>query len=419
MRIPFIRSQSGWPIILGFAVVGMIIPDAICGEPPCAVEQRCQLPSEVRLLAQREDWTLEQWEDWIKRIDPRSTVDAATIEVLRNVLRDRQRPGSLRQQAALKLGRIGRPAAAAVEDLRGLLRFEVDAATRHWVLRSLGLFGSEAAAATPEVIDVLERPESSFMERASAINALAEIGTAHADTIPQLLQLATAARAGGTTSYERDRERVLALESLALIGPLADVAIPIMIEGTRDPQEMIRRASVKGLGAMAGRAELAVPVLVDVATSDDSEAVQDEAILALAAVGLSGERALQRLLVSADETLRYRAVEALAERESLSAESQAGLLAASQDASARVRVAAIVATRQQKLRVRDELSILVDAMRSSDRQVRLQAAQVLLESQADTAAIRQALTPLTESENAAVRALAVRTLKKLKPAAGT
>ena len=401
----------------GFRVLILTVAFLILGFAGQAAALECptvQPPAGTQKI-QVETRSLSEWTDLMKRIEPRSDVAPEIVEGLRALLNDAQQSDVIRRQAAVTLGRIGKSARSAVPDLERILNSSDSEETRSWCLKGLSLFGSEAASATDAVIAVLQNSESSFVERAGAIDVLSQIGSANSGAIPALMALLPdRSRSGVLSEYEQTQQRVLAAESIALIGAAASSSIPALIDGTRDSHESMRRASVVALGRFGSAADAAVTALWDSATYDESEAVRDEAVRSLSAVGPRGLKVLHRLLSDEDWAIRIRAVEAFSDRKDHSVETLQLLKQRLLDPEVRVRLAAVQILIAEKELLSECEQILVQAISSEDRGARMEASKLIVEFLSDSPTIKGQLRKLVDSRDRAVRQSAQRTLQKLE-----
>jgi HEAT repeat protein len=160
---------------------------------------------------------------------------------------------------------------------RHLLDRSVDHRTRERALAVLSAIGSDAAAAVPDLVEIIQDDDDNLLE--NAVAALDAIGPAAAPAVPRLIEIATADLANA---------RGRSIVCLGSIGPAAAPAVPLLVD------VLLRRVPIDpdpwyvGLAASAlghiGAAE-AVPALLRVLqeTTDPDDA--NSVIHALARIG--------------------------------------------------------------------------------------------------------------------------------------
>jgi HEAT repeat protein len=145
--------------------------------------------------------------------------------------------------------------------------------------------------------------------------------------------------------------RVVAVRTLAKIGPRAAAAIPDLVAVLNrlrnDEQEPLQEAIVDALGAIGAPAKQALPTLARVAprSTDIGQAVKRSTVLILAASDAQDIDALMRQLISADASIRLRATKALATLGPDAIAAVPALVPVLVDIDADVRRGAIVALR--------------------------------------------------------------------------
>jgi HEAT repeat protein len=225
------------------------------------------------------------------------------LAVLRQALRDNSR--DVRLHAAHALLQLGPRAAGAVPSLVQALG-DPAPRVRDTAAMALGQLGPEAEAAVPVLEKALEDPDEAVSQAAAM--ALRNIS-------PGALITAAASPA--------ERIRLLAIETLSAaegIGDQEAAAGAILKRARRDDSEEVRLAAVSALARMAGgqggegTLETIVEALVERAREDASGDVRFAALQALAGMKGRAEAAIPALLELAgrlDGDLRYAAVEAL------------------------------------------------------------------------------------------------------------
>jgi HEAT repeat protein len=171
--------------------------------------------------------------------------DPAVVSGLRDALRDGEL--MVRERAVWALGYVRHP--DTVPDLVGLLRAE-HKDLRSSALHSLGMLGSMAKAAVPEMVEVLRSdPEN----REITAWSLARMGPAAAPAVPALIECLDEAREG---------IRNQAARTLRDIGPAAAEAVePLATLLTHDKDWGVRCYAAEALGAIGPAAKAAAPEL--------------------------------------------------------------------------------------------------------------------------------------------------------------
>lgn len=110
--------------------------------------------------------------------------------------------------------------------------------------------------------------------------------------------------------------RLVALDSLGLMGPKAAAAVPTIAAALKDSSAAVRAHAAQALGAIGAAAKPAVPELA-VLIADPDRVVRREAIEAIARIHPGPEVSaplLAKVLEKADPQVRHAAITALAER---------------------------------------------------------------------------------------------------------
>lgn len=289
--------------------------------------------------------TLAEWRERVKQLDFSHPDIGEEVPGLLAIVEDQRAPWYSRRQAALTLGRIGAPAAEAVPVMIGLIdehASDVEQSAQLWAIKSLALFGPVAAEAAPALAQLLVDESQPALPRLAAIEALGRIGPARPEVLPAILN---ALQAGLTDDATADADRleraIAAAEMLELFGGNASAAVPSLIRATASRSVLLRRAAANTLGLIGPAADPAVPALVDLVLFDESEEVRDLAARALGRIGPAAEPSLVQLLRDRDAEVRVRAARAMRELPSFSPETAAALAEASGDAEADVRIMAL------------------------------------------------------------------------------
>jgi len=359
--------------------------------------------------------SLAEWRERIKNLDPQDPQSASAVPGLIEIAEDTALPWFSRSQAALTLGRIGPAAKAAVPRLIELVKNEIAVETNPanrsentvWLMKSLALFGPESKSAAPVLKKILQDNHAIQIERLAAIDVLSQIGVAHREVLPALINLLQTQATGKTISVDQAAElRSAACSAITFIGPNASVTVPTLIRTTNDTHESVRRSAVSALGAMGGQSEIAIPALVDRLASDSSEAVRDAAGNALVKVGPAAIESLEFLLKEIDPSIRWRAAQALGKFGPLAQNSIPKLKPVLEDANPQVQLAAIIAywniTQDQKTVV----PYLINGLQNTDRQIRIQSFRLFSEIGPSKDIAEKPLRKLLDSDQAYVRQIA-------------
>lgn len=330
--------------------------------------------SSAQLYAGR---TLSEWRELIKSVDFQSQTAIEAVPGLLLLVRDRDLPWYTRRQAALTLGRIGEPAASAVPVLQSLLVNGDNSeppSTAAWAAKSLALFGPIAAEATPELAIVLNDESRSHVDRLSCVEALARIGGARNEAVETLMNFIQA-DIGHT--HEAHELQAAAVDGLALVGPQASPAVPILIRLTRDDSGPLRKKSAVALGAIGPPSGIAAAALAELVIFDELPEVREAATAALATIGEAGTLALRKLLTDEDPAVRRLAATTLGDVLRSSDDNNDALTTALQDEDPAVRLFAAESLWQTTKQSEAVLPVLLETLTSEDRQLRIGAYRLL------------------------------------------
>ena len=362
--------------------------------------------------------TLDEWREAVKNLSPDNPANKAAVPGLIAILKDRDVPWHTRRQMANMLGRFGKTATEAVPVLIELLDEDptLEHAPRIWATKALSLFGPEARAAAPKLMALLKDSKLPVAERQGALEALAHIGGAHPRAIPALVETLNLPPAQQTATAKADTDtlRELAVESIALVGKDAAIAVPVLLRFLNDAREPMRRKTVTALGRIGPAAQLAIPWLVESLAFDESPAVRDAAETALAEIGKPAVPALVHLLDDQEAELRRRAAGSLGQMKAQAKSAVPQIEARLKDADPEVRYTAARSLWQITGRAEAALPVFVETLKSSDRQLRIAAFRTLttdLGAQAIPA--RKALTELLEHPESPVRQAAKKALQRI------
>ncbi len=155
---------------------------------------------------------------------------------------------------------------------------------------------------------VQELQKNDVTARLMALQALEHMGPVAKPAIPAMMQL--------WDLKEGDHEgfwRGSVLQTLAAMGSAAKETIPKIIEAMRDPNASVRKVAALALAQMKSEAREAVPALIDL-TNDSVAEVQEAAILALGEIGPDAKAAIPRLKILRKEKnplIKFRADDAI------------------------------------------------------------------------------------------------------------
>ena len=317
--------------------------------------------------------SLEEWQSLIKDSTSLELSAPRTITGLTSIVADVDAPWFARRQAALTLGRVGRPAASAVPVVHRILAGTDDVETQLWTLKSLTYFQTVAAEATEDVALIVLDDSAPHLVRVAAMETLAQTGPDQPLTLRTLIQML---QVQGDSSQSRNELRMAAAEALWLLGPSAAPALSDLIRAAQDRWPLVRLAAVQTIGQIGPQAELAVPTLVDIVLFDDAGEVQEAAADALASLDERGRLALVQLLSDPEIEIRRLAIRGLAILKT--AEAASALETALQDDAPVIRVlaAAELLTRQPADAF---VEVLLDGLCSTDREVRIESYRALLQ----------------------------------------
>lgn len=352
--------------------------------------------------------SLAEWRKQFQVLDPHSVAGRRAVPGLLAIVQDGEVEWFTRRQAALTLGRIGRPAKAAVPVLVGFLAADdCDETTLAWACKALALFGSEAASATPVLIHIAGDVKRPTVQRAAALEALAMIGTADGRVVPVLIELLS--ESGSDSAAIRG----MTADALALIGPAAAPAIPALMRAAGDADELVRGKTLAALGAMRQHAEPALPLLLEALAVDESAAVRDAAGEALAAIGPAALPFLLKFLEEADAELRGRAASTLGRMGRQAVAAIRPLHTALGDSDPAVRLSAAEAVWRISSDAEAVLPVLLAGLTAEEREVRMRAYRLLVGMGPAAAPATPQLQKLAGDPRPSVRTAAVNALREL------
>jgi hypothetical protein len=153
------------------------------------------------------------------------------------------------------------------------------------IVRSIGSFREDAAAATGELSKALDDPD--IRVRAAAAWALAQIGSAGASAIPAL---------SASLADEDAGVRCRAAVALRSMGPLAASAVPALIKALNDPAAYVRAPAADALGSIGPAGKASVQTLIErTAIAGEQAFVLRSVVAALGNIGPSATDAIPAL----------------------------------------------------------------------------------------------------------------------------
>jgi HEAT repeat protein len=181
-------------------------------------------------------------------------------------LKDRRR--EVWTQAAVGVGRIGPPAAAAVPALVELLQID-DGFGAFALQEALAKIGP---ASIPPLVEMLTSPKTSQQGAIHAGTALGRLGAPAARAVIPLL------------GHKEARVRQSACQALAMMGPEARPAVPRLAERLKDTEMSVRTGALNALSHLGPAARSALPQVIEVA-QDANFAIRYQCLMALEQIG--------------------------------------------------------------------------------------------------------------------------------------
>lgn len=340
--------------------------------------------------------TISQCQELIKSEPLEQLGQPNRVSVLLELISDEQAEWTARRQAALTLGRVGAAAKSAVPVFTRLLNSNDPQAfhTRLWSLRALALLGKVAEEATPQVAVLAADSTLDFATRASAIEALANVGIERPETLPVLIDILSQPGANRDSSVE---ERLIAAEALGILGPTAAPAVPELIRSLESDWALIQRAAAQTLGKIGVSAAFAVPALVDLIYESEGAEAQEAAAEALSSLGPDGALALKRLIRDPDPKIRglaLRGLKSLPASESL----RGILIPVLSDSEPTLQVVAAEILLKHQFSAEQSLSVLINNLTSTDRNARIASYRAFSRSPDSVKLVRDDLFRLSEDK---------------------
>jgi hypothetical protein len=173
---------------------------------------------------------------------------------------------------------------------------------RAGLLRAIGSFGPDAAAALDPVVDLLADADAQV--RGAGANALAQMGPAAAKSVSELRKL---------LADPAPRVRCQATLALKAMGTKSSAAVPELTQALSDSVPYVRAGAADALGAIGPESRAAVSALIERLKIDPGpNYVFDSAIYALGNIGPAAKDALPALEeIAKRPRLTYPAHEAI------------------------------------------------------------------------------------------------------------
>ncbi len=329
-RMPDLRSTHMTTrisaLIRAALVVGVCVPAVSIDR--CETAGLAAAESQPEPLQQQTSDRPSRWQQLdlaLSDLAPESQRARQLVPELIAAAQDPETPDVLRQRSILMLGRIGKPAEAAIPVFLRLLdeyrqaelsttaspatspTAEQVAHRRVWLLDSLGDFDEAANDAVPVLRrDLFDRTRS-VDDRVHIADVLGQIGTVSA---VQALADALRQWPPGTPPAEQLVKRTI-VDCIGLSGPVGVVGLPALLRSIEDPDSSMRRKVCEAITLFGPAGELATDALVERLVLDDVPAVQDAAADTLAAIGPASVPVLIRLLENGGPDLQWRAAQSL------------------------------------------------------------------------------------------------------------
>ncbi|HSG72653.1 MAG TPA: HEAT repeat domain-containing protein [Planctomycetaceae bacterium] len=322
--------------------------------------------------------TVEQWRDRLTQLGPGVPGSVQAVVGLTELVGDRTAPPLVRQQAAMMLGRIGRPSVTAIPTLEKLLS-EPDIESESpalWGAKSLALLGPLAKETTPRISVLLSARETSWATRLACVEALAQIGGHHPKSIPTLIDLLQNSIEHETPEHQIELRRAAA-DALWLIGGHAAIAVPTLMEFLDHKDELLRAKAVGALGAIGPAALPSASVVAERLVFDEVDDVRNRAAFALGQFGPEVNELLIVLSEDEESEVRRLSLLAISEQPTLDPDIQTAIANALRDADDAVRLEAIKASVSHRILRSDCLQVGIDLLFSEDRTVSVEAAKQL------------------------------------------
>jgi HEAT repeat protein len=270
---------------------------------------------------------------------------------------------TVRQNAALALGRLGPAAASCVPALIEALGDEFGA-VRSNAAAAVGAIGANPEKAVPRLIEALGDPDA--VTRRATAGALGRFGPRAASAVPAL------------SKALKDSSRDVRINCAWAPGEIqAKEVVPRLLEALGDKDDEVRQFVVRSLAALRPDAKQAVPALAKLVKDDSSPAVRYTAVDMLRLHGKSAVPALVELLGEADDLTRYYACWGLGVIGPEAKAAVPDLTKALKDRDAKVRRRAAAALGGIGPGAKEAVTALVECLRHEDKQLQRRAHEAL------------------------------------------
>ena len=237
--------------------------------------------------------------------------------------------------------------------------------------------------------------------RERAAEALQALGPLAAQAIPALKQ---------NLSDDFPYVRIRSAEALAHIGPAAAQAL---VDALQNDNTMVRLVAVQALEHMGSQSDVAVPALIRVLQDSDTS-LRQHAEIALINCGAGAVKALVQALDTPAFKNRPSLVRILGSIDTASAELLSRWIAFLSDPAPELRLAAARALAHKG---KSAVPLVIDALNSTEVQVRSQAADILADIGPNAArAVPRLISLLKKDTDGHVRAAAAHALGKMRSA---
>jgi HEAT repeat protein len=285
-----------------------------------------------------------------------------------------------------------------------------------WAARALALMGEAARDATPSLVALLFDNRLPVRNRQSAVEALALIGAAHPDAIPAILRLLRFRPSPEVSAADATFLRYLAAECIFIAGPeCGELAAPLLIRMIRDPREseQVRRSAIVAIGSLQSRGALAANVLLEELVNGRAPALRDAAANALVKLGTAAVPAMLQCLRHADHEVRWRIAYNLRLLEPVPNHVAQNLVPLLEDPNPQVRICAAETVLEQFGKSDSVLSQAILLLQEEDRTIRIRANKLIVAMQPISAKHMDELQRLLTSEKKHAARSAQATLDQL------
>jgi HEAT repeat protein len=341
----------------------------------------------------------------LQRIGPKAV---GAVPELAVALKDRNL--QLRGRAALALAAVGEGAKPALPALAAALEANDDPNIRILLAQTLWLVDRRLDLALPVLLDVVGDVKARSDVRTAAVNALAVMGPAAKVAHPILQQVRDepdeALRGAVAVAVER-------------LGPVSAADVPGLIKDLEAVSVTHRKAAAQTLAALGELAKDAVPALKR-ALADKDPGLKLAATMALGQIGPEAKAAVTELTEALKEStpeLKGASLEALQRIGPEAKDALPQVIANITDKDPRVRAAALMAAFGIAPKDGDFLKALEGRLKDDDGRIRVVAAEILLHIKKKPELVLPLLTEALNDSKAEVKTAAIAVLAAIGPAA--